>query len=105
MIQLSRSIESKIIAIAILLLVCQSAHASESADPIEAYLENREVELKASEYEKARSQISGDLNDDGIDDIAILYTLESIGGVVTTIHSSSQPSSKPLMISSLPQTF
>ena len=81
MIQLSRSIESKIIAIAILLLtICQSAHASESADPIEAYLENREVELKASEYEKARSQISGDLNDDGMDDIAILYTLEGIGG-------------------------
>ena len=36
--------------------------------------------MKAAEYTKARSYISGDLNDDGTEDLAVQYTLEGIGG-------------------------
>lgn len=47
---------------------------------IENYIVEKERILKAGEYKNARRFMEGDLTRDGVSDLAMLYTLEGIGG-------------------------
>ena len=56
-----------------------------SAQPDDIAVINRFIraqarEVKGSEYREARHMVRGDLNKDGVADVAVLYTLEGMGG-------------------------
>jgi hypothetical protein len=74
----------RLLVITTFLLLVQVAFSVELTDSdskvIENYLIEKERELKGGEYKKARKYMEGDLNRDGVSDLAMLYTLEGIGG-------------------------
>ncbi len=47
---------------------------------IETFIANQSTEMGASEYQKARKIVTGDLDGDGDADAAVQYTLEGMGG-------------------------
>ena len=58
--------------------------SSELSDPVEVLISEQEAE-GATEYQKARQSRSGDLNGDGIEDIAVLFTIEGWRG--SNVHT------------------
>ena len=62
----------------------QSSSASPLKHPdkaaIDKFISDQESELGGQEYKDARKVITGDLNHDGISDLAVLYTIEGTGG-------------------------
>ena len=47
---------------------------------VDKFVANQAKRERADEYEEARKIIRGDLNGDGKEDVAVLYTLEGFGG-------------------------
>ncbi len=47
---------------------------------IDWFIADQESELGGQEYRDARKVITGDLNHDGVPDLAVLYTIEGTGG-------------------------
>ncbi len=47
---------------------------------VDSYLKNKELESKGSVYRKANRFMQGDINNDNVNDLILLYTLEGVGG-------------------------
>ena len=76
----------KILLAPLLLLfsICLSSYAffSQNTDTsvINKFISNQAAREAGQEYEDARKVMSGDLNNDGIPDLAVLYTIEGQNG-------------------------
>lgn len=72
----------KLLLLAILLCVSSPASPSQNsdADVINKFISSQEALLGGEEYGEARKIMAGDLNHDGIADLAVLYTIEGMGG-------------------------
>jgi len=72
----------KLLLLAILLCVSSSASPSQDSDTdvIDKFISSQAARLAGEEYGEARKVMAGDLNHDGIPDLAILYTIEGMGG-------------------------
>lgn len=66
------------------ILLCVSSSASPSQDPdtdvLDKFIAGQATRLGGEEYGEARKVMVGDLNHDGNPDLAILYTIEGMGG-------------------------
>ena len=66
------------------IFLCVSSSASPAQDPdadiIEKFIKRQATRLGGEEYGEARKVMAGDLNQDSQPDLAILYTIEGIGG-------------------------
>lgn len=63
-----------------LLISSQFVQARNNVSVIDKFIANQAKREKAEEYTEARKIIRGDLNNDGKEEFAVLYTLEGFGG-------------------------
>ena len=65
-----------------ILLISLSGAASQNRDAaiINKFIAAQAREVRGQEYREARHILRGDLNKDGVADVAVLYTLEGMGG-------------------------
>ena len=66
----------------VLLFLLSSALIAQSSDTdkINKFISRQAVEERGEEYEEARKVVKGDLNRDGVSDLALLYTIEGQDG-------------------------
>ena len=71
-------------ALALVWLLSGTAPAAGAGDPdtgiIDAYVAQHAKQLQGQEYQDARKVVAGDLDNDGIPDKIVLYTIEGQGG-------------------------
>ena len=80
--KLSMKSVSELILLVILLCVLSPSSYAQSQDNavINKFISSQERELGGDEYRNAREIRTGDLNHDGISDVAVSYTMESMSG-------------------------
>ena len=66
----------------IILCLLSSASIAQSSDTdkINQFISRQAAEERGEEYEEARKVVKGDLNRDGVSDLALLYTIEGQDG-------------------------
>ncbi len=66
----------------LLLCLLSSASIAQSSDTdkINQFISRQAAEERGEEYEEARKVVKGDLNRDGVSDLAVLYTIEGQHG-------------------------
>ena len=70
--------------ISAVIVLCGSSTISASQDndtaAIKSFISRQAARERGEEYEDARKVVAGDLNHDGVSDVAVLYTIESQHG-------------------------